>query len=352
MDSQNLEPNTILLIYSIGPLAFVVLALGLRLLNERRVMRKMIKRGEPPPGTPAKIKGIFEVLKVLEPKIWRLKSRIFLITTALSLAAVFYQAWFRQREVTIDEQVFLLLIISAPYELTARLVRYKALRSYLTRAQHLVAKIGFPLVILAIALGGYALLAYHPITRTFISDELKTQNRPGFNCFTKRVGQGFIPSPGELKCQYPEYGLEFTVPSKNSYARANEAQKSLRRIRMQNYTTTEPLYQMKPGEYFLELVIYDHTKNQLLREPCTQIFTDETGVSYSRTARAGDVEVVRGTLPAGGEAPPREAICYQGKDADILISVGERRGSEDASITKAILDSVHFKTRQITQTER
>lgn len=337
MDS--VDPRTLLLIFSIGPLAFMILGFGLQLLRENGLMRKFIQDIKKTSGSQL---GIPVNFNELENKLIRFKNRSFLILAFLALAMVFYQAWFRQKEVLIDEQAFIIIVLVFIVDGIPRILRYKFYHSHLTRFQHILLKCAWPAVIVIFAVIGYLLLAYHPFTRGIMLSEVKSENSDlEFGCFIKRLGQGLTPYPGKLRCQYQKYGFEFTTPSKNFFTEINEDQ----RIRGQNYTTAEPSYHLLRGEYFFEISIYDHKKKQFLTESCALLFAGETGTASAKTTHAGEAEVIRGILPSGGESSTRQAVCYEGKDADILISVAEGQGT-DPSIADAILDSLTFKKNE------
>lgn len=335
LNSQNWDLQTLILIPSILPLALTLFVYSLRLLYERKMIAKMQERSLPP-GLPQKEREIQEILKRIEPKLWRIKFRIFIVLSLISLVFIFWQIRFYLQDIIIDEQIFIILVIASVCEFYQRIMRHRALESYFTSGQNIFTKAGNILAIIIVVAGGYALLAFNPIAKEISANEIvRSEN---FACATNRIGRyGGIADPSKYKCVYQKYGFELIVPS--------DGRKIVRQadhIRMQNYEGEWP-YLLKPGEYFFEVSIYDHSENKFLNESCEMLFKDETGQSDAEIVQTGEADALKGTLPGGGDAHPRPGLCYDGKKFDIVFSVQEGEGT-DPSITDAVLESVFIKS--------
>ena len=107
-------------------------------------------------------------------------------------------------------------------------------------------------------------------------------------------------------------------------------------LRMHNYEP-EPGGQgsMQPGEYHLEMLIFDHRLGHRMPSPCRDL------VREARQVRAGKVNALRG-LAERGEDPGATsfALCLQAGKVDVLVMATEQ--DPLGPIANRLLDGVRF----------
>lgn len=150
---------------SVVPLFFVIVVLFVGILYAKH-RRKLIR--------PRSFEGAPIDVNQMRNDAFRLTIRTFLALSAAALAWVTYQALVAGRDVLIDEQAFLIVVIyGVAIVLAPRVILAKALRPHLNRRQYARIIAFFVMAILMMAAGVLVLLAYHPITRTLEADKEK-----------------------------------------------------------------------------------------------------------------------------------------------------------------------------------
>jgi len=112
--------------------------------------------------------------------------------------------------------------------------------------------------------------------------------------------------------------------------------RSFQYVRIQNYPDGEERAAgLQPGEYFLEVFIFDHRAGHRIWSPCREWLREP------RAVKAGKVNALRGvpqsTDDAGGNA---FALCLQGVKVDVVVKATE--ADPQGALASRILDSVRF----------
>ena len=132
-----------------------------------------------------------------------------------------------------------------------------------------------------------------------------------------------------------EFGFSFEYPPKSTIEQRMEQQHTY--VRLQNYIdkTDANLYDLKPGEYFLEISLSDISSKQVISQPCESFFDDANLII------SGNRNIYRGVGKPGGDAGgKRFSLCSEDPVKQIYIQVTENHIA--GPITKAILDTFKF----------
>ncbi len=346
-------PRTAIIVTSVAPLCLVIIVLGLRLLLYKYRARRRYQaaaryqryefrwRMHIPEGAPINVEEL--VQQTLSTML-----RSFAILSIVSLAWLLYQVFFKGRAVAIDEQAFLIIPISMiPLMVVPRLIWYKAFRPYLPRFTRIQAMGTLAFAIAVSVVASYVLLRYHPITGNLQSREkAEFAQWEIFACAPMSIFNRESGSPLTDKCVYNKYGLTFKVPPQTRIT-DQDVEEKFSAIRIQNYAPPPPNtsnFMLNQGEYFLEVAIFDHGGQLTKQKTCEIFFTGENYPAEMTVMHAGDVEVMRGIVPGGGEAPARQGLCYQGEKVNMMMVIGER-DDESPSIADAVLKSVTISNR-------
>jgi hypothetical protein len=148
-------------------------------------------------------------------------------------------------------------------------------------------------------------------------------------------------SPGSLKRYINnEYGFDLMIPKESIITQVNNTN-----IRIQNYQTDQTFYDLKPEEFFINILLYPHDENKKMNQSCNKIlenieFSSLTGLDENFT-------VYFGTVPfQGGEGVTSHGLCIDkytlptGTGLDIYI--GGTDGSIDKKLIQSILRSFQF----------
>jgi hypothetical protein len=109
-------------------------------------------------------------------------------------------------------------------------------------------------------------------------------------------------------------------------------------MRVHNYEP-EPGGQnaMQPGEYHLEVLIFDHRLGHKMRSPCRELVRD------AHQVRAGRVNALRGLAEQAddtGTGATSFALCLQAGKVDVLVMATEQ--DPLGPLANRILDGVRF----------
>jgi len=92
---------------------------------------------------------------------------------------------------------------------------------------------------------------------------------------------------------------------------------------------------LQPGEYHLEMLIFDHRLGHRMPSPCRDL------VREPRQVRAGRVNALRGLAERGEEAGATSfALCLQAGKVDVLVMATEQ--DPLGPIANRLLDGVRF----------
>ena len=129
------------------------------------------------------------------------------------------------------------------------------------------------------------------------------------------------------------YGFEFTYPANSTVETRPDT--NYQYVRLQNYTPTDDLTGLAPGEYYLEAFIFDHSLGHNPSQPCSQSVID------SKPVALGTVTGYRGYGEEGGDAGgTRFALCVERPNVDFYIQGTEN--SAEAPLVNSIFDSFKF----------
>ncbi|MFA5024703.1 MAG: hypothetical protein WC523_07195 [Patescibacteria group bacterium] len=129
--------------------------------------------------------------------------------------------------------------------------------------------------------------------------------------------------------QNDKYGFEFKYPPQSTVEERSDV--NFQYIRLQISYHTDELPGLYPGEYYLEIFIYDHNLGQRASQSCQQALID------SQLVKLGAATGYRGS---GGEIGHTFVLCAQRPEVD--FSVGGTENNEKDSLVNPILDSFKF----------
>ena len=106
-------------------------------------------------------------------------------------------------------------------------------------------------------------------------------------------------------------------------------------LRILNYArTSENLLPLNPGEYDVEVFIYDHRLGHTLQIGCGKLLWEP------RSVKLGKVKGVRGTIEQAEDGSTPFAVCVESGRLEILVTVS---GPDPlGSLANRILNSVRF----------
>jgi hypothetical protein len=107
-------------------------------------------------------------------------------------------------------------------------------------------------------------------------------------------------------------------------------------VRIRNYESPAGDQDVRqPGEYSLEIFVFDHRLGHKLASPCRELLRD------TRAVKAGRVNAVRGLAQSADETSGIPfALCLQGMKVDVLVKATEE--DQLGALANRILDSVRF----------
>ncbi len=85
-------------------------------------------------------------------------------------------------------------------------------------------------------------------------------------------------------------GIAFTM----TYPENTTISEVYNTYRIQNYTTKDPLYRLKPNEFFLDVIVYDHSKNKYMEQSCESMLV--TKEKFTKNTPDGSVSFYNGTV--------------------------------------------------------
>jgi len=129
------------------------------------------------------------------------------------------------------------------------------------------------------------------------------------------------------------YGFEFSYPPNSTVETRNDL--NYQYIRLQNYSATDDRIGLAAGEYYLEIIVFDHQKGHESFESCTQQVVD------AKEVELGVANGYRGYGQEGGDAGGiRFALCTERPNVDYYIQGTEN--DQNAPLVNPILDSFKF----------
>lgn len=104
-------------------------------------------------------------------------------------------------------------------------------------------------------------------------------------------------------------------------------------VRIRNYET-DPQGALQPGEYYLQVFIFDHRVGHKMKSSCREL------VSGAQPVKAGKVNALRGSVDEADIGVTPYALCLQGVKVDVLVTANEE--DQLGGLANRILDSVRF----------
>ena len=103
-------------------------------------------------------------------------------------------------------------------------------------------------------------------------------------------------------------------------------------VRIQNHET-DPQGALQPGEYYLQVFIFDHRVGHKMKASCRELVAD------AHPVKAGKVNALRGSVDQADLGSTPYALCLQGVKVDVLVTANEE---DQLGLANRILDSVRF----------
>jgi hypothetical protein len=104
-------------------------------------------------------------------------------------------------------------------------------------------------------------------------------------------------------------------------------------VRIQNHET-DPQGALQPGEYYLQVFIFDHRVGHKMKASCREL------VAGAHPVKAGKVNALRGSVDEADLVTTPYALCLQGVKVDVLVTANEE--DQVGALANRILDSVRF----------
>jgi hypothetical protein len=106
-------------------------------------------------------------------------------------------------------------------------------------------------------------------------------------------------------------------------------------MRVHNYEADPSQSAMQPGEYHLEVLIFDHRLGHRMRSSCRELVRD------AHQVRAGKVNALRGLAEQSDDAAGTSfALCLQAGKVDVLVMATEQ--DPLGRLANRLLDGVRF----------
>jgi hypothetical protein len=144
-----------------------------------------------------------------------------------------------------------------------------------------------------------------------------------------------IPSTGKWKVYRDErYAFRLSYPPDSQVQTGRDH--GYQYMRVHNYDP-EPGGQsaLQPGEYHLEVLIFDHRLGHRMKSPCRDLVRD------AHQVRAGKVNALRGLAEQTDDAGATSfALCLQAGKVDVLVMATEQ--DPLGPVANRILDGIRF----------
>jgi hypothetical protein len=159
----------------------------------------------------------------------------------------------------------------------------------------------------------------------------------GFAPMRVAAQQESVPTPAVVKWKTyrnDRYAFRLSYPPDSQVQTGRD--RGYQYMRVHNYEQ-EPGSQaaMQPGEYHLEVLIFDHRLGHKMKSPCRELVRD------AHQVRAGKVNALRGLAEQADDAGATSfALCLQAGKVDVLVMATEQ--DPLGPVANRILDGVHF----------
>jgi hypothetical protein len=142
------------------------------------------------------------------------------------------------------------------------------------------------------------------------------------------------PAPVKWKIYRDErYAFRLSYPADSQVQKGKD--RGYQYMRVQNYEPDPGQTAMQPGEYHLEVLIFDHRLGHRMRGSCREL------VREAHQVRAGKVNALRGLAEQNEDAPGTSfALCLQAGKVDVLVMATER--DPLGPLANRLLDAVRF----------
>ena len=104
-------------------------------------------------------------------------------------------------------------------------------------------------------------------------------------------------------------------------------------VRIQNFEA-DPQGALQPGEYYLQVFIFDHRVGHKMKTSCRELVSD------AHQVKAGKVNALRGSVDEADLVTSPYALCLQGVKVDVLVTANEE--DQLGTLANRVLDSVRF----------
>jgi hypothetical protein len=151
----------------------------------------------------------------------------------------------------------------------------------------------------------------------------------------QEVAAAPTPTTGKWKVYRDErYAFRLSYPPDSQMKTGRD--RGYQYMRVHNYEA-EPGGQtgMQPGEYHLEVLIFDHRLGHRMKSPCRELVRD------AHQVRAGKVNALRGLAEQPDDAGATSfALCLQAGKVDVLVMATEQ--DPLGPVANRILDGIRF----------
>jgi hypothetical protein len=160
---------------------------------------------------------------------------------------------------------------------------------------------------------------------------------PGLALVPAAAQQEPVAAPGPVKWKTyrdERYAFRLSYPADSQVQTGRDH--GYQYMRLHNYEA-EPGNQngLQPGEYHLEVLIFDHRLGHRMKSPCRELVRD------AHQVRAGKVNALRGLAEQADEAGATSfALCLQAGKVDVLVMATEQ--DPLGPLANRILDGIRF----------
>jgi len=146
--------------------------------------------------------------------------------------------------------------------------------------------------------------------------------------------QAATPAPVKWKVYRDErYAFRLSYPADSQVQKGRD--RGYQYMRVHNYESDPGQTAMQPGEYHLEVLIFDHRLGHRMHGSCREL------VREAHQVRAGKVNALRGLAEQGDDAAGTSfALCLQAGKVDVLVMATELEPL--GPLANRLLDSVRF----------
>lgn len=259
------------------------------------------------------------------------------------LVVLFFIFWvvILGHELVYDEQfaVVFILLLDREVELYKRYWYIKHLIQ--EKVQKKIEK-RFKAIVIFTMICSLFFVIYHPITKWIFIPEVKNEQVFLENdiviCAHEYIGRYKTLTTGKKFCRLKETNISFLY---NGTRLESNEENTLTRIRLQNYYSSDPSYVLTKNDFYIELSIYNHEKNQKMTPSCEEFFTDETGNVSADSVLRDDKYVLEGTLGYVSSENNKRAMCYNGETFDLVAIVTEAKNTQ-RPVTDVFFESLVF----------